>query len=521
MICMFRRRQGGGKKGGLGMVVARTVAGGHGGPENRITQGPALPLFPLPAEMSPTTQKRPIAVIGAGFSGTMATLHLLRRLPSDQPVLLCERAPEFGRGVAFAPGDNEHLLNVRAANMSALADEPLHFQDWIQDRVAAGRVMDGLHKTSAGLFASRGLYGLYLRAILEQVMRESAGHARLRLLPDEVTDIAPAAGGGYTLVCASGQKLGAAGVVLAVGNLPAKEGDDPRICTYAWSDKARAPLASDLPVLIVGTGLTMVDIAVRLRRNAFKGGIIALSRGGLLPQRHAALKPWPTADISRAEETSLLALTIRVRREIRAAAAQGVDWRAVIDSMRPVTARLWQAMPLAERRRFLRHVRRYWDVHRHRMAPPHADLIDAMLADGSLTVTAGRIRRMEPGADAVRVTYAPRHGGGECRVEVQRVIMAAGLENMSGTRDPLLQRLLHRGLVRMDGQGMGIDVTDDLAVLQADGRPATNIWALGPIVRGVFWECIAVPDIRVQAGQVAASIAVRQREEAPSWSFVI
>jgi uncharacterized NAD(P)/FAD-binding protein YdhS len=503
------------------MGIAVTVASAVDGAGSGASQVSSLPLFPLPAETSPSTAKRPIAVIGAGFSGTIATLHLLRRLPADQPVLLCERAPEFGRGLAYATGDMDHLLNVRAANMSALADEPLHFQDWIQDRVALGKVVDGLHKTSAGLFASRGLYGQYLRSILDRVMRESAGHARLRLLPDEVTDIAPANGGDYTLICASGQKLAAAGVVLAVGNLPAEEGDDPRICNHAWSEKARAPMTSGLPVLIVGTGLTMVDIAVSLRRHNFQGGIVALSRGGLLPQRHAVTKPWATPDFSRAEETSLAALTARVRREIRAAAAQGVDWRAVIDSMRPVSARLWKAMPLAERQRFLRHVRRYWDVHRHRMAPPHADMIDAMIADGTLTLAAGRIRRMESGTQSVRVTYAPRNGGGERQIDVQRVIMASGLEHMSSTRDALLQRLLDRGLIRVDAQGMGIDVTDDLAVLQSDGSPAARLWALGPIVRGVFWECIAVPDIRVQAGQVAASVAGRQREEAPRWSFII
>jgi uncharacterized NAD(P)/FAD-binding protein YdhS len=502
---------------GIAQIGARAIDSSANG----ASQVSALPLFPVQVETAPTTSKRPIAVIGAGFSGTIATLHLLRRLPADQPVLLCERAPEFGRGVAYATGDMDHLLNVRAANMSALADEPLHFQDWIQDRVASGRVVDGLHKTSAGLFASRGLYGQYLRSILDHVMRETAGHARLRLLPDEVIDIAPGEGSEYTLICASGQKLAAAGVVLAVGNLPAEEGNDPRICNYAWSEKARAKLTSGLPVLIVGTGLTMVDIAISLRRHDFKDGIVALSRGGLLPNRHAVSKPWPTPEITRAEETSLAALTALVRREIRAAAAQGVDWRAVIDSMRPVTAHLWKAMPLAERQRFLRHVRRYWDVHRHRMAPPHADLIDAMIADGSLTVVAGRIRGMESGPDSVRVTYAARDGGSERSIDVQRVILASGLEHMSRTRDPLLQRLLDRGLIRMDSQGMGIDVTDDLAVLQSDGTPAAKIWALGPIVRGVFWECIAVPDIRDQAGQVAASVAGRQREEAPRWSFAI
>jgi uncharacterized NAD(P)/FAD-binding protein YdhS len=478
------------------------------------------PLFAEPRSRVAAPSRRPIAVIGAGFSGTIATLHLLNSLPPDQPVLLCERAPAFGRGVAYATDDNDHLLNVRAANMSALADEPLHFQDWITRRATAGHQQQGLHHTAAGVFASRSLYGLYLRSILDSAMRETAGQARLRLFPDEVTDIV-SLGEGFEVIGAGGQRLQVDKVVLAVGNLPAEESDDPRICNYAWGEKAQRPLTSDLPVLIVGTGLTMVDIAISLRRRNFAGGIHALSRGGLLPMRHAASKPWPTPDLTPGEETSIRALTARLRAEISEAKAQGSDWRAVIDSLRPITARLWGRLPTAERARFLRHVRRSWDVHRHRMAPPHADIIDAMIANGSLTIAAGRIRYMESAPHSVRVTYAARDGSGEHTIEVQRVIMANGLEHISRTRDPLMKSMLDRGLVRLDPQGLGIDVNDGLNAIRADGAVARNIWALGPIVRGVFWECVAVPDIRVQATKVAVTIAGRLGEEAPSWSFTI
>ena len=489
----------------------------------------SVPLFPEPIETAAAPSgKRPIAVIGAGFSGTIAALQLLRRLPADQPVLLCERSQEFARGVAYATGDADHLLNVRAANMSALSDEPLHFQDWLKRRAEAGHGTDGLHDTEAGLFASRGLYGQYLRSILDYVMRETAGHAQLRLMPDDVLDIVSADHGGYELVCASGQHLPVAGVVLAVGNLPPDEGEDPRICRNAWSEKAWRPLEPGKPVLIVGTGLTMVDLAVALHRRGFDGGIVALSRGGMLPARHAAVPaPWPTPHFTMAEEGSLPLLMGRLRDEVFAASEAGVDWRAVIDSMRPVTASLWGRLPQAERRRFLRHARRYWDVHRHRMAPPHAEMLDSMLAAGRLHVAAGRIRAMDPAEDGVRVRYTPRRAKGangppgEEVLDVQRVVMASGLEQISRTRDRLMQRLLDRGLARVDGQGLGLDVTDGLNLVRADGSVAERIWALGPIVRGVFWECVAVPDIRVQAAHAAVSVVARLREDAPRWSFII
>jgi uncharacterized NAD(P)/FAD-binding protein YdhS len=480
----------------------------------------SLPLFPEPVEAGAPAGKLPIAVVGAGFSGTIATLQLLKRLPADQPVLLCERSPDFARGMAYATGDNDHLLNVRAANMSALTDEPSHFQDWLKRRAAEVGLSGEVHETEVGLFASRGLYGKYLRSILDYAMRQTASHAQLRLLPDDVLDVAPSEGG-YELVCAGGQRLKVAGVVLAVGNLPSEESDDPRICRNPWSEKTWRPLGADLPVMIVGTSLTMVDIAIALRRRGFTGGILALSRGGLLPTRHALSKPWPTPTLTMAEENSVKLLMARVRAEIAAAAAQGIDWRAVIDSLRPVTAKLWGRLALAERARFLRHVRRYWDVHRHRMAPPHAEMIGSMQAEGTLMVAAGRIRRTESLPDRVRVTYTPRDGSGERALDVQRVIMASGVEHISRTRDPLMQRLLDRGLVRLDRQGLGIDVTDGLNVLSGDDMVAERLWALGPIVRGVFWECVAVPDIRVQAAHVAVSVVARLREDAPRWSFNI
>ncbi len=500
-------------------VVARgTEAPGLDAADRVMT----MPLFPEPAELAAPAGKRPIAVIGAGFSGTIAALQLLRRLPQDQPVLLCERSPEFARGIAYATGDNHHLLNVRAANMSALSDEPLHFQDWLKRRASQGGGTEGLHETEAGLFASRGLYGQYLRSILDYVMRETAGHAQLRLMPDDVLDVLSADHGGYELVCASGQRLPVAGVVLAVGNLPHEEGEDPNICRNAWGEKAWRQLDPHRPVLVVGTGLTMVDFAISLQRRGFKGGIVALSRGGLLPARHAAVAaPWPTPHFTMAEEKSLPLLMARLRDEVFAAAEAGVDWRAVIDSMRPVTSAIWSRLPLAERRRFLRHARRFWDVHRHRLAPPHAELIDDMIDAGFLRVIGGRIRAMEDGPEGVRVRYSPRGGGADDELLVQRVIMASGVEHISRTRDPLMQRLIDRGLVRVDAQGLGLDVTDGLNVVRADGTPAERIWALGPIVRGVFWECVAVPDIRVQAAHAAVSVVARLREDAPRWSFII
>ncbi len=460
-----------------------------------------------------TAPKPPIAVIGAGFSGALAALHLLRRLPADQPVVLCDRAPGFPAPADTASGDGGMLLNVRAGNMSAFADEKNHFEAWLSNHAADAAT--GSERSTAGLFATRGLYARYLRQLLDQ-----AAGSRLTLMGAEVLDVL-ADGPSLSLQLSDGKVVATAGVVLALGNPPAGESAQPQICNCAWSEKALAPLDDSKPVLIAGTGLAMTDLAVTLRARGYRGHIIAISPAGLLPNRHGPSVPWPTPRLSLAEAASLRLMLKRLREEVAMAADAGIGWRSVIDSMRPVTADIWTRLPVAERRRFLRHGRRYWDALRHRMAPSNADAIDAMLTDGTLTVHAGRITRMAPTDDAVHVTWYKRGSHDPQVLDVQRVIKAQELQPIVRTDDRLVRTLLDRRLIKIDDQGLGIAVTDELTVIGAEGVAAERLWALGPIVRGVFWECVAVPDIRRQAGNVAVSAVAKLREAAPRKGFAL
>jgi uncharacterized NAD(P)/FAD-binding protein YdhS len=458
-------------------------------------------------------QKRPIAVIGGGFSGTMAATQLARSVPPDQPILLCERGGAFGIGVAYSTPVPGHLLNVRAANMSAFASEPGHFAAWLKAEEAAGRAEP--HHTDAGTFASRSTYGTYLKSILYEAICQSET-PQFQPLPDEIVDVRRVEDG-YELLSAGGRRYQVSAVVLATGHVPPVPAADPRYITDPWAPGAMQGLERSAPVLVIGTGLTMVDIVLSLRQNRFAGPIIAISRRGLLPRPHRPADPWPTPAFTAEERHSVRLMLRRLRGEARSAAARGIDWRAVIDSLRPITADIWRGWPDAERRRFLRHARRWWDVHRHRMAPPNAAMIEAALRDGNLAVAAGRIDRIRFDEDAVRVSYQPAGAAAPVELAVQRVIVATGLESAARTTDTLMRRLLEQGLVRWDSLGFGLDVTDTLQVIGGDGKPAPNLWALGPIVRGIFWECIAVPDIRQQAErfgrQVAAAVAGGDAQE--------
>ncbi|MGI4952172.1 MAG: FAD/NAD(P)-binding protein [Janthinobacterium lividum] len=454
---------------------------------------------------------RAVAIIGAGFSGTMAAIQLRHALPADCTVYLFDRSGRFARGPAYAATDMPHLLNVRSGNMSALPDDPGHFECWLAGQ--ATRWPDEVHKaevhkTAAGTFATRRIYGRYLRALLFEEMRLSGG--RVRLCADSVIGVT-AADGGYRLRFASGREVNVAAVVVATGNLPSSRPSDGVVVHDPWSASATAGLRPDEPVLVVGTGLTMVDLALSMSRSGFNGPVIALSRRGLVPQRHGEPRPaWPCAAFTVPECRSLTLLTRQVRRRIREAAAQGQDWRAVIDGLRPVTTALWHALPPAERSRFLRHLRPYWDVHRHRLAPGPSDAFASLVERGVLRLKRGRVRAIQvrpgPQGPVAQVEIQDRGAATTETVEVQRVIYATGVGTGAET-DGVIASLISAGLARTDPHGMGVEVTGTLRLLDRAGHCTAAAWALGPIVRGMFWECTAVPDIRVQAQTVAAEVA--------------
>ena len=433
----------------------------------------------------------PIAVVGGGFSGAVTALHLTRLLQGSPPVMLFERTGRVGPGLAYATASPSHLLNVRAANMSAFPDDPAHFERWLA--ADSGEPGDR-HDTEAGLFASRRLYARYLCDTFE-----AEGGRTLRI-PAEIVDCRRE-DGAFVLTDATGTDHRLSAVILATGHVAPRPAADPRHVTDPWEPGWLAGLDPAQPVLIRGTALTMVDIVLTLRESGFAGPIIALSRRGQLPQAHRAAAAWSLPDLTPAERSTVRGVLRRLRREADQAHGQGVDWRSVIDSIRPITSDLWRGWSLGERQRFLRHARRWWDIHRHRMAPPVEKLIAADLRAGSLRVESGRLDSITAEAEGLRVAWNGRD------LLCQRVVDAVGLAGMREVRPGLVDRLMARGLARLDPLGIGLDVEDSLAVRGADGEPVPGLWALGPMVRGTFWECIAVPDIRRQAAAVAAQAA--------------
>ncbi len=449
-----------------------------------------------------------IAIIGGGFSGSMLAVELLRRAAGNIPVLLIERGSVPGRGVAYSTQFEGHLLNVRAKNMSAYADVPDHLVKWAQSHYSSSVKPDH--------FLPRTIYGQYISSQLREAA--SSYPAAFRCIQDEAISVVPAPAGCREIRLARGQSIFVGKVVLALGNFPPADleipGKSPTSSRYVanpWSQNAFPPATHDKSVLLIGSGLTSVDVTLELRARGFEGTIHMLSRHGLLPQRHAAVPfpPFPTENTPRMVR-GLLRL---IRLQVKKAEQDGSNWRAVVDSLRPLTQQIWRSLPLVEQRRFLRHLRSYWDVHRHRIAERIVDQLTLQLRSGQIQTHAGRIIEYHEGAASVEVTYRERKTGQLRKLLVDRVVNCTGPEgDYRRVSSPLLLDLMDRGLARPDALSLGLDVADDAAVIDSQGSPSNFLYALGPLRKGKLWESIAVPELRVQVAELA-SLLVSLRAE--------
>lgn len=457
-----------------------------------------------------------VAIVGGGASGVLTAIHLLRRRAPVRIVLVEER-PLLGRGVAYGTSCEAHLLNVPAAGMSAFPDEPRHFLQWARERHPSA---------DAGSFLPRRLYGQYLEWCLHEEIAAARRRTPFTALHGRVIGIAAGAGGAG-LRLAGGETLWASQVVLALGNSvgpAAGLAAEPGPIRHAWDPTAVQGLPAGRPVVLVGTGLTAVDVVLSLDEAGFRGPIHAVSRRGLLPQPHRSSQadgagtvaaPGYAAPVAVVAPDRARELLAAVRAEIRLAAALGHDWRAVVDGLRPRTQALWAALPEGERARLHRHALRYWEVHRHRMAPEVAARIERLRRSGRLQVSAGRIVSVTPTTGGVAVTVRPRAGRAagtapspaDVVLEAGAVIRCTGpREDLASVGDPLLDGLFATGDARPGPLGLGLAVDADGRLLDRAGEASDSLWAIGPLRRGALLETTAVPEIREQAAALAAAL---------------
>ena len=454
-----------------------------------------------------------LAIIGGGAAGVMVAMQALRHARAPLRVCLFEAASTLGEGIAYATPAPQHLLNVPAGRMSALPEQPADFVAYLRE---TGAYPQGPETDLAQRFVSRFHYAAYLRQRLAEAVDASA--AQLQVVQDAVLSLRRDDRGIACIGLQEGGRASARQVVLACGNnvrpmpVPGAEALAPERLAEAWDYEGVRLLAGEQATGIIGAGLSMVDSVVMLFAAGQQGAVHVFSRHGVMPLPHAHGAP------AEFDPQPLLAMSLRgrmraLRRHARDAAARGVPWQSVMERIRPLGQALWQSLDEADQRRFLRHVVRYWDVHRHRIdSAVHAQLQSA-IDDGRLQLHRVRLQGVVEHGDGLRLTASCQ--GGSRHWNLGALVNATGVENRAdGLRNPLLRQLLAEGMAAPGPHGLGVDSEPDGDRLRGvDGIAHPDIAVLGSLRIGTLWESLAVPELRQQAEQ-AARHAVRELEAA-------
>ena len=452
-----------------------------------------------------------VAIVGAGFSGAAATWHLLRGAPPGCEIVLIEPAAELARGLAYSTPSDSHCLNVPAGRLGLdPADEPA-FVAWMR---AQG------HAVEAPDFVPRRWLGAYVADELQRAAAAAAARGvvfrRVQARVDGVVRNRPP----YRLRLSDGTSVAADQLILATGHFPPAapplsgplDWDAAGMARDPWRGAALAGQPAEQDVLLVGTGLTAVDVVSQLRDDGHRGRIHLLSRRGLLPQPHRVHEARPPVGLQPVaelgDELRLGQILRAVHGWIAQTQADGGDWRDVMASLRPWTPHLWQRLCARDRRQFLRHLQPFWDTHRHRLAPAIHERLQAGLAAGDVVAHAGRLIGVERLPDGrLQARWRARGAAGTSTLTVGCIVNCTGpTASLARANDPLHASLRDAGVLSPDGLGQGLLVDALLRPIDSSGVPADGLHYVGPLLKAQRWEAIAIPELRVHAREVARHV---------------
>ena len=440
--------------------------------------------------------------MGAGADGILLAVNLIKHAADVEPleINLIEKNEKFGRGVAYSTECDFHLLNVPAGKMGAFPDGVEHFYQWLKNKNYVVEPND---------FVSRRIYGEYLQNVFAETAAQKSESVKINLIKNEAVDVF-FENDSATVLLDSGETVLSDKIVLAFGNfLPppvrTKNRDYLKAQKYfpnPWDWGIFEKIGKNENVLVIGTGLTGIDVILSFYHREHAGKIFTVSNHGLLPAVHKAAEPYPAFSAELAGENKVLNLQKTIRKHIEKAESSGGDWRAVIDSLRPVTQEIWLRLSLAEKRKFMRHLRRRWDVARHRMPPICARILGEMRDAGKLEIRRGKIVEINFNENKFEVV----HGAGN-RLEVDAVINCTGSEcNFERVDIPLVKNLVGKGFVKPDGLFLGLEATPEGKIVDKNGAISEKLFTFSTALRGILWETTAMPEIRAQAKNLAIQL---------------
>ena len=433
-----------------------------------------------------------IAIIGGGVSGALVVLNILKQSNRATHILWFDAKNAFCKGLAYSTDENVHLLNVRASNMSVFVDEPMHFVNWLTQQELPFSSQD---------FVPRTIYGHYVLSTFNELKKSNAT-VKITCLAEEVMAVTK---NGDEFLISAKQDYQAQQVVLAFGNfLPAHprsiHSDFQQSSRYfqnAFSSQVLKYALNQASVLIIGSGLTMIDVVLSLKKHHYTGKITAISPHGYLPQAHIE-NPLPSAIsfINEQQTYTLLQLFSLVNQQLKLAMANQLSTHSVIDSLRPHLQRLWLGFSLEDKQQFLRHLRHKWGVARHRAASKSMQVVNELLYTKQLELIRGRVYDIKSHESGFDIQYANRQQAFN-HLKTSVLINCTGPEsNFEKVEIPLIKHLLKGNIICADGLKYGIEATEN-------GQIAPNLYTIGPPLKGVLWESTAVPEIRLQAQQLA------------------
>jgi uncharacterized NAD(P)/FAD-binding protein YdhS len=438
-----------------------------------------------------------IVVVGGGFAGTMVAIDLIRA-GNQGKITIIDRYGNFGRGIAYQTAGKELLLNVPAARMSPLPQEPDALVKWIssnRDR------LDAIKSFGPESFIPRSVYGDFIQDLFRQTLQQNP-LATVEEVIAPVEDVERC----DTDWVVSGPfgKRRCKVLILALGNPPSAA---PRELSalpaeriiYPWKGFRMQELSLGDNVICMGTGLTAVDVAITLFEGGFKGSIDLFSRHGLMPLSHDQNPLQPAKEPLNLTSSGLRSLFREVRAQCQIATAKGEPWQPIFDTLRPKIQSLWQSLHQNEQQRFLRHLSTYWDIHRHRLAPELGEKIKTLKEQGRIRITSGTLTDAALIDSGVRCTLRKRGSTHSVELHGSHLFLCTGpSRGVTGWQTPWISTLINSEFLEADNLGIGFRPTAKGARL--------GLAVLGTALRGFLWESTAVREISEQAQQVARTL---------------
>ena len=464
----------------------------------------------------PTSGKPVVAIIGGGVSGAGVAYHLARMTADAHPVILVfEPRAELGRGLAYDTDDPAHRIKVPAAKMSLQPDDQGDFHDGFDARDAVA--CDPEAKRPDGqVFPRRRLFGDYVASLLKPFLDDgSVRHCRAAVSHVERR------AGRWSIRDDKGGVTEADIVAIATshpppaapGRLASRLAAHPRFVADTTKSGALDVVRPHDRVLVIGNGLTAADVIASLAGRGHDGAVTAISRRGLRSRGHAPVPQPLFGDFVADAAHSAVSLLAGIRAAISAAKAQGISWHGVLDQVRAQGHDLWRGLPIAERRRLVRHLRPYWDVHRFRIAPQVETVLDMAIAAGRLDILAGSVADARIEGELIACTLQPRHQRQPLERSYDAVVVTTGPAH-GGILDtqPWLAALAASGHLSLDPTGLGLACTERSEAIGPSGTADPSLLISGPLARGTFGELMGLPQVTEHAFFIAAEIAAKLRQ---------